>query len=232
MGRALFDAVAARGGFEITASAGRAGIDAGAFGKAGAVIDFSTPEGTLAALGVLSTLPASTAFVTGTTGLTPDQQSAIEAAARRRPVVQAGNFSVGVALLAGLAEIAARRLDEAWDIEIAETHHRRKLDAPSGTALALAAAAARGRGTSLDAAAGLDRTGARPAGSIGFSVSRAGGVVGEHAVSFTSDRERVALSHTAFDRGIFAEGALHAARWAHGRAPGLYSMADVLDLKF
>lgn len=225
MGQAVIAAAESLEGFEIVGTVDRSGGD---YGAADAVIDFSTPDGALAAL---AAMPPGAAFVTGTTGLDPDQQARIAEAARARPVVQAGNFSIGVALLSGLVEIAARRLDESWDVEVAETHHRRKADAPSGTALTLANAAARGRGATLDVAAGMARAGARRPGLIGFSVSRAGGVVGEHSVSFTSERERVTLSHDAFDRAIFAEGALHAARWAAEGAPGLYGMADVLDLK-
>jgi 4-hydroxy-tetrahydrodipicolinate reductase len=224
MGQAVIAAAQSLDGFDIV---GAMDHDGGDFGAAQAVIDFSTPAGALAAL---AALPPGAAFITGTTGLGAEQQRAIVQAASSRPVVQAGNFSVGVALLAGLVEMAAKRLDDGWDIEVAETHHRKKADAPSGTALTLARAAARGRNGTLDVAAGMDRSGPRPAGLIGFSVSRAGGVVGEHAVSFTSGRERVTLGHDAFDRAIFAEGALHAARWAAGQPPGLYGMADVLDL--
>jgi 4-hydroxy-tetrahydrodipicolinate reductase len=225
MGRAVIAAAQAVPGFEIVATAGRSG---GGFGDARAVIDFATPEGALAAL---AALPHGAAFVTGTTGLDARQQAAIEAAAQTRAVVQAGNFSVGVALLTGLVEIAAKRLDDLWDIEVYEAHHRRKADAPSGTALTLANAAARGRGVALDVSGGMDRRGARKPGAIGFAVSRAGGVIGEHEVSFTSERERVSLAHSAFDRAIFAEGALYAARWAVSQKPGMYGMADVLDLK-
>lgn len=225
MGQAVIAAAGTLPGFAVV---GAADHDGGSFGDAQAVIDFSTPDGVAAAL---AAMPAGAAFVTGTTGLTAAQQQTIVEAAKARPVVQAGNFSVGVALLAGLVEMAARRLGPDWDIEVAETHHRRKADAPSGTALTLANAAARGRGVALDLKAGMDRNGTRREGLIGFSVSRAGGVVGEHAVSFTSERERVTLSHDAFDRAIFAEGALHAAKWAVGKSAGLYSMADVLDLR-
>ncbi len=250
MGRAVIAAAETLGGFEIVGGTARAGDscvgqDLGAlasirllginvkdemscFGGAEAVIDFSAPEGALEAL---NAAPAGAAVVTGTTGLSAEQQKAVEDAAKTRPVVQAGNFSIGVNLLSALVKMAASRLPEEWDIEIEDIHHRRKADAPSGTALMLGRAAAEARGVELDRHMAVDRHGVRKAGDIGFSVSRAGGVIGEHTVSFTSDRERVALSHSALDRAIFAEGALHAARWAAGRAPGLYDMADVLELR-
>jgi len=201
-----------------------------AFRDAQAVIDFSTPE---AALAALAALPEDCVFVTGTTGFDATKDEALRRAAARRAIVAAGNFSLGVNLLSALVAIAARALGEDWDIEISETHHRRKADAPSGTALMLGRAAAHARGADLDGMTEYDRrghTGPRSAGKIGFSVSRAGGVVGEHEVTFTSETERVRLGHDAFDRSIFAAGALRAALWAAGRPPGLYDMRDVLEL--
>jgi 4-hydroxy-tetrahydrodipicolinate reductase len=138
-------------------------------------------------------------------------------------------------VLAGLVEQAARRLGpELWDIEITETHHRRKIDAPSGTALLLAAAAARGRGRpladlALPARQGI--TGPRPDGAIGFASLRGGGVVGEHSVLFAAEEETITLTHTARDRALFARGAIEAARWVAGRPPGLYDMIDVLGFR-
>ena len=173
------------------------------------------------------------AAVVGVTGLTDEDNAAIAQAAKDMAVVQARNFSLGVTLLAALTRRAAAALGSEWDIEIAETHHRAKVDAPSGTALALGEAAAAGRGEDLAhlRAGDPSRMGARKDGSIGFAVSRGGGVPGDHAVSFLSASEVVTLSHRALDRDVFARGALVAARWAAGRPPGLYGMADVLGLE-
>ena len=157
----------------------------------------------------------------------------------RRPVderiaiVRSGNFSLGVNLLAALVEQAAQRLGPDWDIEITEAHHRRKADAPSGTALLLGDAAAHGRNVRLESARlkphdGI--TGARKEGGIGFSAIRGGGIVGEHDVRFIAEREILTLSHTALDRAVFADGALAAALWVADKPPGLYSMRDVLGL--
>lgn len=195
-------------------------------------IDFTTPAATLAALPALEHTRVRAAIV-GTTGLTADEEAQVVAAARRIAIVRSGNFSLGVNLLAALVGQAAARLGPEWDIEISETHHRRKLDAPSGTALLLGEAAAQGRGGDLSALRLPPRDGIaseRPAGGIGFSVRRGGGVVGEHAVSFLAEREEITLSHTALDRTVFADGALAAALWAADKPPGLYSMRDVLGL--
>lgn len=175
-------------------------------------------------------------YVIGTTGLTPDEQTAIDEAARRIPVVQSGNYSLGVNLLLELVKKTATLLGEDYDIEIAEMHHRHKKDAPSGTALMLARAAADGR-----LAAGSDParvnafrygregdTGARPAGEIALHALRGGSVVGDHTVMFAGDLERIELTHKAQNRAAFAAGALTALVWAKGRAVGLYTMRDVL----
>ena len=153
--------------------------------------------------------------------------------AKRIAIVRSGNFSLGVNVLAALVEQAAARLGAGWDIEITEAHHRRKIDAPSGTALLLGEAAAHGRNAPLSELRlkpydGV--TGERPEGRIGFSVIRGGGIVGEHDVRFVAEREALTLSHTAFDRAVFADGALAAAAWAADKPPGLYSMRDVLGL--
>lgn len=195
-----------------------------------AFVDFTTPAATRAAL---AQLPAGIAAIIGTTGLGPEDEAALAAAASARVVVRSGNFSLGVNLLAALVRQAAARLGPDWDIEILEAHHRMKVDAPSGTALLLGAAAAEGRGAPLgdlrlppyDGAPGP-----RPPGGIGFSVRRGGGIVGEHEVMFATEAETVRLSHQAMDRALFAKGALAAAAWAVGRAPGLYDMQDVLGL--
>ncbi|MEM8934937.1 MAG: 4-hydroxy-tetrahydrodipicolinate reductase [Pseudomonadota bacterium] len=199
--------------------------------RASALIDFTAPEATLA--NARAAAAANVAHVIGTTGFDPAQEEEIEALSQKIPIVKSGNMSAGVTLLTALVEMAARALDNDYDIEIFEAHHRFKVDAPSGTALMLGEAAAVGRDVSLsDAAAGLTETraGARRDGDIGFSVSRGGGVVGEHSVSFASDQEIVTLSHSAIDRGLFAKGAVRAAQWAIGSAPGLYSMRDVLGI--
>ncbi len=195
------------------------------------IIDFSTPRASveLAALAAQARI----AHVIGTTGFSGDDLTAIEAAARHAVIVRSGNMSLGVNLLAGLVEKVARTLGPDYDIEIAEMHHRMKVDAPSGTALLLGAAAARGRGVDLaeKSVRGRDgHTGARQPGSIGFAALRGGTVVGDHMVIFAGQGERLELVHRAEDRGIFARGALYAALWARSCKPGLYTMADVLGL--
>jgi 4-hydroxy-tetrahydrodipicolinate reductase len=172
-------------------------------------------------------------MVVGTTGHDVTQRAELTAIAKVIPVVLAPNMSLGVNVLLKLAELAARALDEQYDVEIFEAHHRNKADAPSGTALALGEAAARGRGTALEAAAENARhghTGVRERGRIGFSVLRGGDIVGEHRLVFAGPGEQIELAHVAQDRSGFARGALVAARWVAGRPPGLYSMLDVLGL--
>jgi len=195
------------------------------------IVDFSQPRASVELAGLAA--QARIAHVIGTTGLSRDDLKAIAAAARHAAIVRSGNMSLGVNLLAGLVEKAARTLGADYDIEIVEMHHRMKVDAPSGTALLLGAAAARGRGVDLDENSVRSRdghTGARLPGSIGFASLRGGTVVGDHMVVFAGQGERLELVHRAEDRGIFARGALHAVVWAQGRKPGLYSMADVLGL--
>ena len=199
-----------------------------------AVIDFSAPEQVAALLDHHADALAGRALLVGTTGLGDALEGRLRELADEAAVLVAANFSVGVNLLLGLVERAARALPaDRYDIEIVEAHHRRKEDAPSGTALALGRAAAAGRGAALeevrqDGRSG--RTGARPPSQIGFHALRGGDVVGEHEVLFLGDRERITLAHGALSRDLFAEGALVAARWMAGREPGLYRMADVLAL--
>lgn len=201
------------------------------FADADAVLDFTTPTATrrfsaLAAQG-------KTIHVIGTTGLSDGDENALRKAARHTPIVQAANMSLGVTLLEALVERVARTLGDEYDVEILEMHHRRKVDAPSGTALALGRAAAAGREVALDEKAVRSRdgqTGAREAGAIGFAALRGGDVVGDHTVIFAGDGERLELTHKASGRDIYARGAVRAALWAHGRKPGLYTMRDVLDL--
>ena len=195
------------------------------------LIDFTTPENTV----TLSALAAQARIVhvVGTTGLSETDLDRLDAAARHAVIIQSGNMSLGVNLLASLVRQASAALDEAYDIEIAEMHHRHKVDAPSGTALLLGEAAAEGRGIVLKdhSARGRDgQTGVRKAGDIGFASLRGGSVIGDHAVIFAGSSERIELRHVAEDRGVFAEGALKAARWGFGRPPGYYTMADVLGL--
>ncbi len=179
------------------------------------------------------TAAAGIVHVIGTTGHTAAEEEAIAQAAKRARIVKSGNMSLGVNLLAALVKRVAQTLDENYDVEILEMHHNKKIDAPSGTALMLGRAAAAGRGINLAAHSVRGRdgiTGARRAVDIGFASLRGGSVVGDHTVIFAGPAERIELTHRAEDRMIFARGALHAALWARGQEPGLYSMADVLGL--
>jgi 4-hydroxy-tetrahydrodipicolinate reductase len=199
--------------------------------QADGLIEFVVPAATLALAEL--TAAAGLVHIIGTTGHSAEEEALIAKAASRAKIVKAGNFSMGVNLLAALTKRVAKTLDDAYDIEIVEMHHNKKIDAPSGTALMLGRAAAAGRGIDLaqHAIRGRDGiTGARRAGDIGFASLRGGTVVGEHSVIFAGPAERVELTHRAEDRMIFARGALHAALWARGQKPGLYAMADVLGL--
>jgi 4-hydroxy-tetrahydrodipicolinate reductase len=196
-----------------------------------AVIEFSTPSATLATCERAAA--AGCAHIIGTTGLEDDEAAALERAASRIPIVWAPNMSQGVNLLLGLVTQVARALDPEFDIEIVELHHRHKVDAPSGTALALGRAAAAGRGCDLEELAVRTRdgmTGPRTRGSIGFATLRGGDAVGEHRVLFAGQGERIELAHLATDRRIYSRGAVRAATWAIGKPPGLYGMAHVLGL--
>ncbi|WP_027135184.1 4-hydroxy-tetrahydrodipicolinate reductase [Geminicoccus roseus] len=195
------------------------------------LIEFSAPEPTLEHLRQVA--KAGKALVIGTTGFSAEQVQVLEELARSCPVVWAANMSLGVNLLLGLAQRVAASLDVEWDIEILEMHHRHKVDAPSGTALALGRAVAAGRLVALDEVAVRSRdgiTGARPEGSIGFATLRGGDVIGDHVVMFAGEGERIELAHRASDRKLFARGAVRAARWLAGRPAGLYGMSDVLGL--
>ncbi|MDO9490500.1 MAG: 4-hydroxy-tetrahydrodipicolinate reductase [Sphingomonadaceae bacterium] len=195
------------------------------------LIDFTTPEALAANLE--AACESKTPLVVGTTGLEAKHHKAIDAAARDVAILQTGNTSLGVNLLAALVEQAAAKLGDDWDIEIVEMHHRMKVDAPSGTAVLLGEAAAAGREVDLAqqrVAVRDGHTGARVPGTIGFATLRGGTVVGDHKVVFAGAGERLELAHVAEDRGLFAQGAVKAALWSRGRAPGLYSMADVLGL--
>ena len=199
------------------------------FLDADVVIDFSAPDASVHHASLAA--ESGTAMVIGTTGLTPDQEDMLRQSAKQTAIVYCANTSVGVTLLTQLVEQVAAQLTSGWDIEILETHHHHKVDAPSGTALALGKAAARGRQVDLDRVSDVVRkgqTGARTEGDIGFAVLRGGDVVGEHSVIFYGESERVEITHRANDRVIFARGALRAARFAVAAAPGFYDMHDVL----
>jgi len=195
------------------------------------LIEFTIPAATLALAEL--TAAAGIVHVIGTTGHSAEEEALLAKAATRAPTVKSGNMSLGVNLLAALTKRVAKTLAD-YDVEILEMHHNKKIDAPSGTALMLGRAAAAGRGIELaqHSARGRDGiTGARCAGDIGFASLRGGTVVGDHSVIFAGPAERIELTHRAEDRMIFARGALHAALWARGKKPGLYSMADVLGLQ-
>jgi 4-hydroxy-tetrahydrodipicolinate reductase len=254
MGRTLIKAVAETKGLALAGAVDAPGSavigrDAGELGGLGPIgmtvgadldpllaaadglLDFTIPAATLAYAEIAA--KHSRVHVIGTTGLSAEADALIAAAAKRAVIVKAGNMSLGVNLLAALVKRAAQALDADFDIEIVEMHHNRKIDAPSGTALLLGEAAAQGRGIDLakHSARGRDgHTGARRSGDIGFASLRGGTVVGEHSVIFAGPAERIELVHKAEDRMLFARGALHAALWACGQPPGLYSMMDVLGL--
>lgn len=230
MGRAIVDAIEAAG----ASLAG--GVDAGEdpaplARTANVLVDFSTSSAVEAHLAAARA--AGTAIVIGTTGLSPQHQSMIDAAAADIAILQTGNTSLGVTLLGILVREAAARLGPDWDVEIVEMHHKHKVDAPSGTALLLGDAAAKGRGSSLaelrvDSRAGL--VGARTEGTIGFASLRGGSVIGDHSVIFAGEGERIELNHRGDDRSIFARGAVRAAIWLAGQPAGRYRMGDVLGL--
>jgi len=254
MGRALIATIAAMPGASLSAAIDRAeaaelGLDAGALAglaplgvtvtsnlaaalaMSDVLIDFTRPEGTLAALAACCA--AGKPIVIGTTGFTPEQKALIAEASGEIAVCQAANFSVGVNVLLKLVEDAARTLGDAYDVEIVEAHHRHKVDAPSGTALALGEAAAVGLQRNLREVAIYGReghTGARQTETIGFATVRGGDVIGDHTVMYLGDGERVELTHKASSRGNFAGGAVRAALWLADRPAGSYSMRDVLAL--
>ena len=255
MGRTLIHAVAATKGMTLVGAVEAAGSavigrDAGELAglgpngvkvtsevapllkEADGLIEFTVPAATLAFAEL--TAVAGKVHVIGTTGHSAEEEAVIAAAAKRATIVKSGNMSLGINLLATLVKRVAQTLNDDYDIEILEMHHNKKIDAPSGTALMLGRAAAEGRGVDLAQRAVRGRdglTGARRAGDIGFAALRGGTVVGDHSAIFAGPAERIELTHRAEDRMIFARGALHAALWARGRKPGLYSMADVLGLK-
>jgi 4-hydroxy-tetrahydrodipicolinate reductase len=254
MGRALVRAVLAEPATRLVGALDRAdadsqGEDAGLLAGAGAadvavsadplpvlaaadaLLDFTAPAATLGYAELAA--QARIVHVIGTTGIAPEDEAKLKAAARHCRIVRSGNMSLGVNVLAGLVKRAAAMLGPDYDIEIVEMHHRRKVDAPSGTALLLGHAAAEGRAIALaeNSVRGRDgHTGARPQGAIGFASLRGGTVVGDHAVILAGDGERIELIHRAETRDNFAHGAVRAALWAFDKKPGLYDMQDVLGL--
>ena len=254
MGRMLIEAVLASrdcrlSGALASPSSTALGQDAGAFagrstgvvvtanlhtGLAGAdvLIDFTRPEGTLAHLAVCRELGVRA--VVGTTGFSPEQKAQIAAHAQQVATVFAANMSVGVNVMLRLLEQAAKTLGEGYDIEVLESHHKHKVDAPSGTALAMGEVLARARGVELASHGVFERhghTGERVPGSIGFATVRGGDIVGEHLVMFAGTGERIEIAHKSSSRANYADGSLRAARFLMNRAPGLYDMGDVLNLR-
>jgi 4-hydroxy-tetrahydrodipicolinate reductase len=226
LGRDAGEAAGATCGVQVTADV------AAAVAAADCLVDFTQPAATIGH--VEACAAAGTAAVVGTTGFTPDQKARIVAAARRIPIVMAPNFAVGVNAVFKLAELAARILGEGYDVEIVEAHHRHKVDAPSGTALALGEAVAGALGRDLKSSAIHGRegiTGERDPRAIGFHAIRGGDIVGEHTVIFAGEGERVEVAVRSGSRMTYALGALRAARWVQGKRPGLYDMFDVLGLK-
>lgn len=230
MGQALAQAVAAAG-HENAGGVDKGGDVAGLADRSDALVDFTAPaalEGNLhAAIG------AGIPILVGTTGLADLHHALIDQASQAIPVLQTGNTSLGVTLLAHLVREAAARLGPEWDVEVLEMHHRMKVDAPSGTALMLGEAAAAGRGIDLDSHSERGRvgqTGPRASGAIGFASLRGGTVAGEHSVILAGEHERLTLSHSAETRMIFAHGAVRGAAWLIGRPAGRYAMGDVLGL--
>ena len=208
------------------------GADLGALAAAEVLIDFTRPEGTLSHLDAC--LRQGKAMVIGTTGFSAAQKARIAEGAKRIPVVLSPNFAIGVNVVFRLAQMAAKALGDAYDVEIVEAHHRHKVDAPSGTALKLGELVAGALGRKLGEVATHGRegdTGERPAKAIGFHAIRGGDIVGEHTVIFAGAGERVEVTVRSQSRLTYAAGALRAAQWLKGRGPGLYDMFDVLGLK-
>ena len=230
MGQAIA-AMLADADHELAGGIDQGGDPAALAAKSDVLVDFSSPHALEANLD--AAIAAGVPVVIGTTGLEERHHWLIDSAAQSIAVLQTGNTSLGVTLLAHLVRQASASLGDDWDIEIVETHHRMKVDAPSGTALLLGEAAAKGRGLELEGNSERGRdgiTGKRAAGAIGFASLRGGTVAGEHSVHFFSDNERLTLSHSAENRTIFANGALRAALWLIGQKPGRYTMGEVLGL--
>lgn len=220
----------------VLAGIGELGVTVGTdplelFVRVDGIIDFTSPAASVQFATL--TAQARIVHVIGTTGCTADDEAKFAAAGRHARIIKAGNMSLGVNLLTALVKKVAASLDDDFDIEVLEMHHRHKVDAPSGTALMLGQAAADGRGIDLDSASVRSRdgqTGARGRGDIGFATLRGGSVIGEHSVLFASEGEVITLGHKASSRDVFAHGAVKAALWGMDKKEGLYSMMDVLGL--
>ena len=250
MGQTLIEAVAASVDFDLAAAfdvPGSAGIgsDAAAFlgrpsgivvgadpgaalAASDVLIDFTRPAGTLAHLALCRKLGV--AAVVGTTGFDAAQKAEVALHAKHIAIVMAPNMSVGINVVLKLLDVAARSLGNGFDVEIVETHHRMKVDAPSGTALRMGEVVAAAQGKSLDAVAAYDRHGERRPASIGFASLRGGDIVGDHTVLFAGTGERIEITHRSTSRATYAEGSLRAARFVLARKPGLYGMDEVLGL--
>lgn len=229
MGQALVRAVVAAG--HESTGVDRGGDVAELADHSDALLDFTAP--TALESNLHAAVGAGIPILVGTTGLEERHHAAIDSAALAIPVLQTGNTSLGVTLLAHLVKEAAARLGPEWDVEVVEMHHRMKVDAPSGTALLLGEAAAAGRGIDLASHSERGRdghTGARAPGAIGFAALRGGTVAGEHSVILAGEHERLTLSHSAEDRMIFAHGAVRGALWLIGQPAGRYTMGQVLGL--
>jgi 4-hydroxy-tetrahydrodipicolinate reductase len=232
MGKLLTEEIAAAGA-TLAGGISRGGDIAALAAQSDVVIDFTNAA--TARPHAAAMAASGKAWVLGTSGLSAEDEAAVEAAAADVPVVYAANFAAGVNLVLALAERMAAALPaDAYDAEIVEMHHRQKVDAPSGTAIGIGRAVAKGRGTTLEAVMDSGRdghTGSRKTGAIGFAALRGGQVVGEHTLIFAAGAEHIALTHRAFDRRAFATGAVRAGLWTADRKPGLYSMMDVLGMQ-
>jgi 4-hydroxy-tetrahydrodipicolinate reductase len=230
MGQALVAAIAAAG-HDLGGGADQGDDIAALIAASDVLVDFSSPAALQATLDAC--VAAGRPIVIGTTGLAPAHHAAIDQAAAKIAILQTGNTSLGVNMLAALVEQAASKLGDDWDIEIVEMHHRHKVDAPSGTAKLLGEAAASGRGIDLNTHSESGRdgiTGARTKGAIGFAALRGGSIAGDHTVILASDEERIELTHRAENRMIFARGAVKAAGWLVGQSAGRYGMDGVLRM--
>ncbi len=233
MGRAILEALENHPRCVLSMAGTRENLEP-LFKTSDVVVDFTTPEALTAHIDL--SLKYSKPLVIGTTGLHPHHKLIFSSASSKIPLVVSSNMSMGIALLTSFVEKAAHFLDESYDIEIMEVHHRHKKDAPSGTSLMLGQAAAKGRGKALERLQCShhhpDQGEKRPRekGAIGFSVQRGGMVIGDHSVRFMGDEEMLELSHRGLSRAVYARGALRAAEWVTKQKPGLYSMGDVLGL--
>lgn len=231
MGQTLMKAVEAAEGAELVGGADKGDDIKALVDKADAIIDFTRPEATLDLAEIIA--EQGKVQIIGTTGFTDEEFAELKSYGAKARIFQAGNMSVGVNLMNALIQKAASLLDESYDVEIVEMHHRHKVDAPSGTALMMGEAAANGRGVSLKDKQVLSReghTGERNSGDIGFATLRGGSVIGDHTAIFAGDSDRIEITHKSSSREIYAEGAIKAAIWANSQPNGFYSMQDLLSI--